>query len=478
MKAIVFDKSIPRYAALKLLGPRRAARLATARWGALCPVSLRDIRRKPFPTGQWVRLTPTMTGICGSDLGVICSKGSPYFSPLTSTPFVLGHEVVGVVTEIGADVARYEDDRPLPHTEVGDRVVIEPALGCDVRGIQPRCPACARGQPALCRNVTRGTIAPGIQTGFCRDTGGGWSTNLIAHRSQLHPVPDHIPDTVAVLAEPLACVLHGVLRVNPRRGQTVLIMGCGSIGLLAVAALRARGCDARIVAVARYPHQRRLALELGADTVLHARTARNARATHRAWAEQLNAELHYPELGRPTVIGGAEFTIDCIGSSTSIDDSIRFTNAAGSVVLIGMPGIPSGIDWTAIWYKELKLQAAYAYGPERANSRPLSGRPKTTAHADRTDRAPNTSVHRAPTTAAASAPAAVASYDDADEQTSTGERSVQTWDLAAEVLESWGDRLAALVGEPFELTDYRRALHAALFTGVNESVKTVFRITP
>ena len=65
-----------------------------------------------------------------------------------------GHEVVGTL-----------DD--------GTRVVIEPALGCKVRGIEPQCPRCAEGRPGLCYNVTDGPIEVGLQTGYCADTGGG-----------------------------------------------------------------------------------------------------------------------------------------------------------------------------------------------------------------------------------------------------------------------------------------------------------------
>ncbi len=431
MKAIVFQKSIPRYVALKLLGPKWAARIATARWNTLCPVSMREIAEPRLPTREWVRVTPTLAGICGSDLSVICSKGSPYFSPLTSTPFVLGHEVVGTVAELGEGVCACEDATGRPRLSVGDRIVLEPALGCLARGMEPLCPACRRHQPALCRNVTRGDIAPGIQTGYCCDTGGAWSSSLVAHRSQLHPVPDAISDLAAVLTEPLACALHGVLRAAVRDDYTVLVVGCGSIGLMTIAALRARGSTARIVAVAKHDHQRQHAVELGADQVIDVASGRNTRNHHRVCAEALAAELHYPEIGKPTVIGGADVTLDCIGSSASIDDSIRFTNAGGKVVLIGMPGIPSNIDWTAIWYKELTLQAAYAYGPENSHGGP-----------------------------------------------SEENRVAQTWDLAGDVLCSWADRLVRLTGEPFALDDYRAAFHTALFTGASRSVKTVFRILP
>src|SRR4030081_2818888 len=70
------------------------------------------------------------------------------------------------------------------------RVVIEPALGCKVRGIEPPCPRCAEGRPGLCYNVTEGPIEVGLQTGYCADTGGGWGEGLVAHPSQIHPVPE------------------------------------------------------------------------------------------------------------------------------------------------------------------------------------------------------------------------------------------------------------------------------------------------
>jgi threonine dehydrogenase-like Zn-dependent dehydrogenase len=426
MKAIVFDKSIARYAALKLLGGKRAAKAATGRLPGLCPASLRDIDRKALPSSEWIRVRPSLTGICGSDLSVICSKGSPYFSPLTSTPFVFGHETVGVVTEIGEGVSDCEYKLDLPALATGQRVILEPALGCRVRGIEPLCPACAHEHIGLCRNVTRGAISPGIQTGYCRDTGGSWSEEFVAHRTQLFPVPETMSDRAAVLAEPLACVLHGVLRATPTDDQTALVVGCGSIGLLAIASLRACGTKARIVAVAKYPHQKAHAANLGADVVID---PARGRVGYEEWAKVLGAELHQPEIGKPTVLGGADVTYDCIGSSQSIDDTIRFTVAGGQMVLIGMPGIPSNIDWTSLWHNELSLHAAYAYGLEDVAGTPFAtGGPRHTCA------------------------------------------------LAIEMIEEWSDRLTPLVGQPFDLEDYKSAFRTALFAGESGSVKTVFRI--
>ncbi|MBU0719692.1 MAG: alcohol dehydrogenase catalytic domain-containing protein, partial [Planctomycetes bacterium] len=257
MKALVYRRSIPRYVLLKLLGPR-FRRLYSS---GLAPFSLCAIPEPELPTEQWVRIAPQLAGLCGSDIATICAKNSPYLAPTTSLPFVLGHELVGHITEVGREVTGLV---------VGDRVVLHPALGCRARGIESMCDACAGGREALCRNITRGDVSSGIQIGYCRSTGGGFGESLVAHQSQVYRVPDGVPDEAAVLIEPFACALHGALRVNLTEDDTALILGCGAIGLLTIAALRATGCRARIVAAARYEHQKQHALRLGADEVLEA----------------------------------------------------------------------------------------------------------------------------------------------------------------------------------------------------------------
>lgn len=408
MKALEFRRSVPRYVLLKLLGPRWRG-LYTS--GA-SPVALRDVAEPRLPTPRWVRVAPRLAGICGSDLATLCAANSPYLAPVTSMPFVLGHEVVGTIVEVGRDAHGWK---------IGDRVVLHPALGCRVRGIDPPCDACGSGRDALCRNVTRGDIAHGIQTGYCRDTGGGFSEGFVAHVSQLYRVPEDVPDRAAVLIEPFACALHAVLRASPVDSETVLVIGCGAIGLLTIAALRATGCRSRIVAAARHEHQRRLAPEYGCDELLGASGAVPER--YAAWGKALDAEVLDPELGKPTVIGGAAVTFDCVASSTSIDDGLRFTRAGGTFVLVGMPGIPKNVDWTPMWFKELSVRAAYAYGPERGPD----------------------GVH-------------------------------DTFDVATSLIREWGPKLEKLVGEPHPLADYRAAFRSALETGRSGVVKTVFAV--
>ena len=90
-----------------------------------------------------------------------------------------GHEVVGDL-----------DD--------GTRVVLVPILTCVVRGIDPVCNQCAAGHLNRCERIAFGHLEPGLQTGFCESTGGGWSLAFVAHESQLVRVPDNVSDEAAV----------------------------------------------------------------------------------------------------------------------------------------------------------------------------------------------------------------------------------------------------------------------------------------
>ena len=179
---------------------------------ALSMLKLGDVPEPPLPAGGWMRVMPSLSGICGSDLAAIGGHVSLYLDPLTSYPFIPGHEVVGVL-----------DD--------GSRVIIEPALGCAVRGIDPPCPRCAEGRPGLCYNVTEGPIEVGLQTGYCAGTGGGWGEVLVAHPSQVHKVPDAMSDEAAVLIEPFACCIHAALRGGATREDIVVVSGAGALPL-------------------------------------------------------------------------------------------------------------------------------------------------------------------------------------------------------------------------------------------------------
>jgi threonine dehydrogenase-like Zn-dependent dehydrogenase len=407
MKAVQYRKSIPKYLAVRALSKKQR----NAATGPLSLVRHTDVDPPSLPTARWLRVRTRLAGICGSDLATVCAKGSPYFSPFISTPFVLGHEAVGVVSEIGAKV----DD-----VAVGDRVVIEPALHCTVRGVSPVCRPCSQGRYAACENVLEGDIARGIQTGYCRDTGGAWSGEFVAHECQAIKVPDGVSDEAAVLIEPLACAVHAVLQASLRHGGTALVLGCGTMGLLTIAALRGLGFENQILASAKHSRQKQLALAMGADTIVP-----TGEELYEALPRATGAKVLHPEIGKPVLIGGVDTTFDCVGASATIDDALRMTRSGGEVILVGMPAIPKGVDWTNIWHKELRVQGAYAYGIERRDDTPI-----------------------------------------------------RTFTLAMQLIQDAGESLAPLVDAKYPLSQYREAIRNALNAGRRGSVKTVFEFPP
>jgi threonine dehydrogenase-like Zn-dependent dehydrogenase len=302
-------------------------------------LKLGDFAEPELPTREWVRVQPTLSGICGSDLAAIGGHASLYLDPLTSYPFVPGHEVVGTL-----------DD--------GTRVVVEPALGCRVRGVEPPCPRCAEGRPGLCYNVTEGPIQVGLQTGYCADTGGGWGEVLVAHPSQLHAVPEALTDEAAVLIEPFACCVHAALRGGATKDDVVVVSGAGTIGLLTIAAVRLFTPPKRLIAVAKHPTQRDLARKLGADLVV-APGEVFQRVRFATGARRLEG------MKRSLLLGGADVTFECVGRADSLNDAVCFTREGGTVIAVGMPG-EEKVDWAPIWQRELTVRGAYAYGAEAA----------------------------------------------------------------------------------------------------------------
>jgi threonine dehydrogenase-like Zn-dependent dehydrogenase len=338
----------------------------------------------------------------------VTGTNSFYLSVLASYPFVPGHEVVGRVEEVGSSVRS---------VRVGDRVVVEPALGCRVRGFVTLCGPCLAGHYANCERIMHGDIAPGIQIGYCRDTGGGWGPHLVAHECQLYPVPEEIPDEAAVLMEPLSCAIHGVLRAELSQRSRVLVVGAGTMGLLIIAALRAFRPGCSIVAIARYPHQKETALSLGAERVVA-----SGLDGYGELVELSGSTVHRVPLGKPAVLGGFDVVFECVGARASLEDAMNWARPQGQVVLVGMPA-PMKVDLAPLWYQELRLTGSYAYGMETWEG-----------------------------------------------------RRAKTFDLARELLarDGWAQRLAGLVSHRFPLKRHREAIATAMHPGASGAVKTVF----
>ncbi|MFZ9630247.1 MAG: zinc-dependent alcohol dehydrogenase [Ilumatobacteraceae bacterium] len=333
MSRLVFSRKPARFAAARLAGTLMPGRGAT-----VGPLALEPDETLPLPSPEWLRLRPRLAGICGSDLALVDGTASAYFDPLVSYPFVPGHEVVADVVDDDGAATR--------------RVVVVPVLSCAVRGIAPVCVACAAGHINLCERAAFGHLEPGLQTGFCTDTGGGWSSEMLAHPLQVVDVPHDLSDEDAVLVEPTACAVHAADRYT---GEHTAVIGAGTIGLLTLAAISRRTDlgevqrNGPIVVTARYPEQRRLAKEFGADIVC-------APDELPRWVRSTTSSLVLGD----QLTGGAPHVIDCVGSSESVQQALRVVAPAGSVHVVGMPGNVS-LELTSLWHRETCVRGCYAY---------------------------------------------------------------------------------------------------------------------
>jgi threonine dehydrogenase-like Zn-dependent dehydrogenase len=333
MKALQIERSVPRFAAARVAAGMKPG----GGGGKLGPLRLAELDPPELPGPSWQVVRPRLAGICGSDLATVDGRSSRWFEPIVSFPFVPGHEVVGDAAD-------------------GRRVVVEPVLHCRIRGIDPVCVPCSQGRTNHCERLVSGHLQPGLQTGYCADTGGGWSLAMAAHELQLHEVPEGWTDEAAVMVEPAACAVHGALSPSAGDELNAVVIGAGTLGLATVAAVRHFRADvASLLAVAKHPEQRRLADELGATAVVEPAELRRAvRRSTGSWI-----------LDNGQLTGGADVVFDCVGSAESLADALAVTAPGGTVVLLGMPG-HVGIDLTGLWQREVRLTGAYAYGPEPA----------------------------------------------------------------------------------------------------------------
>ena len=408
MKAVQFEGAIPRYVYSTVAG----SIIRNAYYDRFSNIVMRDVRPPELPTPEWVRVKTKYAGFCGSDKNLILLHDSPSTSPYASFPFTIGHENCGYVVEMGAIAAERLA------IGIGTRVVVDPLLSCVPRGISPVCPSCARGDYSLCTNFTEGSVSPGMSIGTCRDTGGGWSSEFVAHYSQLIAVPENVSSEDAVLVDAFCSSLHPVMRNFPADDSTVLIIGCGVIGLSAVAAIRALGGKARIVVLAKHEFQGEAATRLGADAVVY---MGNSTDYYAELADVLKTKLLKPMLGKRVVVGGAHTVFDCVGSSTSIDDALRFTMPHGTMVLVGLAAFPKGVDWTPIWLKEVQVRGSFWCSTEQFEG-----------------------------------------------------RAMRTYEIAVELLRTGRVSLSPLLTHKFRLEDYKRAIAANLSIRSSRLIKSVF----
>jgi len=347
---------------LGLLFDPRPVRLAVA--GALSrvdpllalsgpsPLRLRRLPDPDPPGLDWVTLEPVLTGVCGSDVtqATLQADWDNPLSGLVSFPHVMGHEIV----------ARISDPAGSGLT-AGEIVVVNPWLGCAPRGLPP-CTACADGMLPLCAHQGEpipGVAGSGIHTGNIRGLPGGMGTRMVAHRSQLHRLPDGLRPRAGVLADPLAVGVHATdqaLAGEPVAGDDlVVVLGAGTIGLGVAASLRRR-CAGRVMVSAAWPYQPALVAALGAETISH-----HPRAVVNRIAEATGGRLSRPWRGLPWLIsGGAAAVVDAVGSTGTAELSLAIVRPGGTVVRVGV-GRARRSQATLTYFKEVTVVGSNGY---------------------------------------------------------------------------------------------------------------------
>ncbi len=282
----------------------------------------RDLRVEPLPDlspgpGEAV-VRVRAVGLCGTDYRIWSGE-----RPVTY-PLVMGHEFIGEVLDVGAGVS---------NVRVGEKVAVEPNYSCGA------CPLCREGNRNLCLART----AVGI------DVNGGLAEQACLPARVCWPAPSELSDDQLLLAEPLAVVTRAVGRAAPRSGESAAVLGVGTLGLLGVQVLKARGVS--VLAVGRTEARLDVARALGADAVA-ATTASVPAATPAAAARALS--------GRE----GVDLVIETAGTPEAVGQAIELARPGGRIVLTGLPHAPSSVDFFWVVRRELSILGSMIYQAE------------------------------------------------------------------------------------------------------------------
>jgi len=238
-------------------------------------------RACPAPGPGEVLVRPHHVGVCGTDLEILHGSLDPAY---VRYPLVLGHEWSGTVIASGDGVTGLRE---------GDPVVVEGILACST------CPACRAGRTNLCENYD--------ELGFTKD--GALGPGVIAPAPLTHRLSTDVPLEAGALVEPAAVVLRGLSAIDLVPGRTVLVVGDGTVALLAAHLVR-MWAPAAVTMSGRRPEQKELAQVLGVDH----------------FAVDVAEERAY------------DVVIEAAGSTAAVETALRVTARGGQALLLGMAG--------------------------------------------------------------------------------------------------------------------------------------------
>ena len=270
-------------------------------------VSVGELPLPPMGEGD-VKVKVAYCGLCGSDFHKVAGKKNTH--PV-KYPVALGHEISGVVAEVGEGVTQFK---------VGDRVTVNPNWACG------KCRYCKAGKPSFCENG-RGVVK-------------GIAEFVVSPEENVHHLPDSLSLKIAALTEPLACCLRGVDLLDIKAGDSVALIGFGAIGAIMLQLLRKSGAGE--IAVIEYNKERKdLALKLGADVFF-------------ASSEEDAIEKYASE----RII---DRVIECVGNSAAHKTALNVAGRGATVVMFGVAdsSAKTDVSFYDAFSKELTIKTSF-----------------------------------------------------------------------------------------------------------------------
>lgn len=285
------------------------------RWYARKDLRYEDIP-EPSPGPGQVKVKVNLAGICGTDLKEY--SNGPGMIATDKVPLVLGHEFVGKIAEVGEGVTDFK---------VGERVT---ALGYWYCG---QCYFCKRGMYNICANA-------GF-TGLTSD--GCMAEYAVVPSYAAYKLPDSVSDELGALVEPLAVAFHAVQQGNVRTGDTVAIVGAGTIGLSVLLAARAAGAS-DIYVVDKVKRRGELALAMGATVFI-------------------NPEDEDPEQRVKELTGGlgADVSLECVGIQVTAQLTQKLARSGGTTVIVGVFEAPASMDLFDLMFNQKTMVGSSIY---------------------------------------------------------------------------------------------------------------------
>lgn len=253
-------------------------------------------------------------GVCGTDVHIHAgAQGATDCNP----PVILGHEFAGEVVEVGANVTRIK---------VGDHITVNPNIACE------SCDACRRGDVHFCDTMTA--------TGVNHD--GGFAEYCVVLEKQCHIIPDSVPFEEAAMGEPVACCLHGIDLCNIKAGDTVMIVGGGTIGMIMLQLAQLSGA-VRCVLLDVNENRFELAKKLGAELTLNPAK------------DDVAAELKKHGFTDIRVV------IECAGRPESVMNAIEYAGKAATVMIFSLTEPDCAVPFKpfAAFKKELTIKTSF-----------------------------------------------------------------------------------------------------------------------